>query len=673
MTGNLFDVYLKPYFLGQYRPVRKGDTFLACSGMRSVEFKVVGAGPKDYCIVAPETEIVTDGEPINREDEGKLDEVRYCIRSALRTPAASKHLAPENEQLATFVASLSVKHTNAGSPSARSKEKGDAANPAYSTPIKSANLSLPTSASPASPHTPGDVPTGASLGDDHGAFVLYKPAGGKDIECRATLTLPDSNGHQFLALNGQVRPLSTTGSCSSPCAEPSSALTQLVADFKTTLQLLFTPDNMLYPKGKGPLKVVEKLYTLPGRSLSYSLGLPLSHVDSWSNKGDGSFEFSLRTDRPGVQSPPGMKLPQAVIDRGCGAPALPATAPAFPQSFNDAPVVRLSLYRKSPGSSPTKPEQFALALAEALKPNKFHATYRMLKRIGSGAEGIIWQARRARAGGDGNPVLVAVKVPLKSDGCGSLAHEADMLRTVADSEYVVKFLDFFCLREGSATREYLVLEWMDGGTLVDHIKARHDANNPLSEDEARAGVVRMLLGLSDLHAAKVPHRDFKPDNVLLASKGDIHSVKISDLGHSRLAETPSLRTFSFSGRGTLLYNAPERVGTTGDKGYTSASDVWSLGVTLYAMLTCAFPFGGPKVGELETARAIGRDDWRPKPGSQSDAAKRIRACSPDCLQLLDAMLQKDPAERISVADALKCSWLTAKFRADSAGSEKSKQ
>jgi glycine cleavage system aminomethyltransferase T len=41
VTGNLFDVYLKPYFLEAYRPVRKGDTFLARGGMRSVEFKVV--------------------------------------------------------------------------------------------------------------------------------------------------------------------------------------------------------------------------------------------------------------------------------------------------------------------------------------------------------------------------------------------------------------------------------------------------------------------------------------------------------------------------------------------------------------------------------------------------------------------------------------------------------
>ncbi|GAX80982.1 hypothetical protein CEUSTIGMA_g8417.t1 [Chlamydomonas eustigma] len=77
ITGNLFDVFLKPYFLEAYRPVRKGDTFLARGGMRSVEFKVVETDPAEYCIVAPDTEIFCEGEPIKREDEEKLDEIGY--------------------------------------------------------------------------------------------------------------------------------------------------------------------------------------------------------------------------------------------------------------------------------------------------------------------------------------------------------------------------------------------------------------------------------------------------------------------------------------------------------------------------------------------------------------------------------------------------------------------
>ncbi len=51
VTGNLFDVYLKPYFLEAYRPVRKGDTFIVRGAMRAVEFKVVECDPSPYCVV----------------------------------------------------------------------------------------------------------------------------------------------------------------------------------------------------------------------------------------------------------------------------------------------------------------------------------------------------------------------------------------------------------------------------------------------------------------------------------------------------------------------------------------------------------------------------------------------------------------------------------------------
>ena len=55
LSGNLFDVFLKPYFLEAYRPVRKDDLFLVRGGMRAVEFKVVEVDPGDFCIVAPDT------------------------------------------------------------------------------------------------------------------------------------------------------------------------------------------------------------------------------------------------------------------------------------------------------------------------------------------------------------------------------------------------------------------------------------------------------------------------------------------------------------------------------------------------------------------------------------------------------------------------------------------
>merc|ERR1712173_147099 len=69
LSGNWFEVYLKPYFLEAYRPVHKGDTFIVRGGMRAVEFKVIETDPSPYCIVAPDTVIHCEGEPVKREDE----------------------------------------------------------------------------------------------------------------------------------------------------------------------------------------------------------------------------------------------------------------------------------------------------------------------------------------------------------------------------------------------------------------------------------------------------------------------------------------------------------------------------------------------------------------------------------------------------------------------------
>jgi len=77
LSGNLYEAFLKPYFLESYRPVRKGDIFI-CRNMRAVEFKVVDTDPSPYCVVVPDTIIRCDGEPVKREDEeSSLNEVGY--------------------------------------------------------------------------------------------------------------------------------------------------------------------------------------------------------------------------------------------------------------------------------------------------------------------------------------------------------------------------------------------------------------------------------------------------------------------------------------------------------------------------------------------------------------------------------------------------------------------
>jgi transitional endoplasmic reticulum ATPase len=78
LAGDLVEAYLRPHFLDAYRPIRRGDLFLVRGGKRSVEFKVVAIEPSaEYCIIANNTEISCDGEPLRQVDEEGLDSVGY--------------------------------------------------------------------------------------------------------------------------------------------------------------------------------------------------------------------------------------------------------------------------------------------------------------------------------------------------------------------------------------------------------------------------------------------------------------------------------------------------------------------------------------------------------------------------------------------------------------------
>jgi transitional endoplasmic reticulum ATPase len=77
LTGNLFEVYLKPYFLDAFRPVSKGDLFVIHKAMHPVEFKVIDIQPEQYGIVSVDTEIFCEGEPVKREDEENPNDIGY--------------------------------------------------------------------------------------------------------------------------------------------------------------------------------------------------------------------------------------------------------------------------------------------------------------------------------------------------------------------------------------------------------------------------------------------------------------------------------------------------------------------------------------------------------------------------------------------------------------------
>jgi serine/threonine-protein kinase len=138
---------------------------------------------------------------------------------------------------------------------------------------------------------------------------------------------------------------------------------------------------------------------------------------------------------------------------------------------------------------------------------------------------------------------------------------------------------------------FLVMELIEGGTLRELLHER----GPMPPHAVAAVLAPILSGLAVAHRAGLVHRDIKPENVLISDEGD---VKIADFGLVRaLAEAKITSTSVILG--TAAYLSPEQVGS-GDVG--PRSDVYSVGILAYELLTGATPFSGDNALAVAYAR-----------------------------------------------------------------------
>ena len=186
--------------------------------------------------------------------------------------------------------------------------------------------------------------------------------------------------------------------------------------------------------------------------------------------------------------------------------------------------------------------------------------------------------------------------------------------------------------KASGRPPYLVMEYVDGGTLADAISRHKSSGTRFAVDELRAMYLQIAAGMVAINARLV-HRDLKPGNVLVDAAG---RLKIADFGLSKLVDT-STRSATFKGWGTRPYQAPEAF--EGDPN-TPLMDVYAGGVMYFELATLSWPIE-PKAGEN------GPLAWRN--AHLLAAPKDIRAVRPDLpqdlVQLIVQMLQKNPAKR----------------------------
>jgi serine/threonine-protein kinase len=256
--------------------------------------------------------------------------------------------------------------------------------------------------------------------------------------------------------------------------------------------------------------------------------------------------------------------------------------------------------------------------------------YELIRKLGSGAMGVVWLAKQANL-----DRLVAIKflaphVSKNTQFVAQLQREA-ALQAQLINENIVTVLFFERNRRGDW---FLVMEYVDGETLADRIKRKRR----LSEGEAIEIARQAARGLREAHAKGFIHRDIKPRNLMIDRK-DV--VKVADLGLARAASDAKADSAE-KGKvfGTPYYISPEQIRA---QAVSPATDIYSLGATLYQMVTGRVPFEG------KNPTQVMQQHLRSRPTAPDQLNPNI---SGNLSSVIEIMLSKDPSERYQSADDL---------------------
>jgi len=167
--------------------------------------------------------------------------------------------------------------------------------------------------------------------------------------------------------------------------------------------------------------------------------------------------------------------------------------------------------------------------------------------------------------------------------------EADVLHQMTHSN-IVSYIESFI----AESKLFIVMEFADGGDLTQAINRRKKELNPndrhWKEEEAMRIFVQICLALDHVHGQNILHRDVKPGNIFLTSKG---MVKLGDFGIARILDATDAQAATQIG--TPYYFSPEICESLP---YGRSSDVWALGVVLFEILSLALPFQAPSLPAL---------------------------------------------------------------------------
>lgn len=300
------------------------------------------------------------------------------------------------------------------------------------------------------------------------------------------------------------------------------------------------------------------------------------------------------------------------------------------------PVVHFSARNARPESARRVPEPVASSAADAeLRAHVervLSAQYELDREIGRGGMGIVYLAKDRRLKRHVAIKLLPPELAFRSEIRSRFLKEAETAAQLSHPNIVpIYSVDE---REGLV---YFVMAYVDGENLA----VRLHREGALPPEDTRTILLEVARALAFAHERGVVHRDIKPDNILMAAADG--GIMVTDFGIARAVTDGADARLTATGMaiGTPAYMSPEQ--SMGERELDGRSDLYSLGVVGYQMLTGELPFNAPSTPAL-LVKQISEH--------ATPVSERCPHAPADLARAVMLMLEKDPSHRFSSASAL---------------------
>jgi serine/threonine protein kinase/formylglycine-generating enzyme required for sulfatase activity len=260
--------------------------------------------------------------------------------------------------------------------------------------------------------------------------------------------------------------------------------------------------------------------------------------------------------------------------------------------------------------------------------------YRLLQKVGEGGMGCIYRAVHTEMGRTCAIKLLTAVSPGKEDALARFKREAKMASRI-DSAHAVTIYDFGAAEDGTM---FLAMEFINGRPLSKIIATER----PLPTERVVRITHQIAEGLTAAHALEIVHRDLKPDNIMVMRKGDDNDfVKVLDFGIAKTVADDGADHLTKTGfvLGTPVYMSPEQL--LGER-LDARSDIYSLAIIVYEMLSGRLPFAGDNPQSVMMKRVTS------EPIRLRNLAPRV---SDSIERVVMEGLARDPENRVPTAQA----------------------